>query len=53
MLDSALPFVAEKVESQAVVLEVCELEEFGTEMDPLVVFQETLEDRILHALAMV
>ena len=53
MLNPTLPFVAEKVEAQTVALEVCELEEFGAEMDPLVVLQETLEDGVLHTLAVV
>ena len=53
MLNPTLPFVAEKVEAQTVVLEVGELEEFGAETDPLVVLQEAFEYGVLHALSVV
>jgi len=53
VLDPPLPFVAEKIETQAVMFEVGELEQAGTELPPLIVFQQAFEDRILHLLAMV
>jgi hypothetical protein len=53
VLDSALPFVAEKVEPQAVVIEVSELEQVSSEANPLVVLEEALEDGVLHPLAVV
>ena len=53
MLHAALPFVAEEIETQAVVVEVGKLEQLGTETDPLVVLQEAFEYGVLHALSVV
>ena len=53
MLDAALPFRAEKIESQAVVLKIGDFQKFGAKEDPLVVLQEAFKNRVLHALAVV
>jgi hypothetical protein len=53
VLDPALPFVAKEVESQAVVLKVRELKQCRAKLHPLIVFEQTFENRILHPLAMI
>ena len=53
MLDAPLPFVAEEIETQAVALQIRELQQLRTKRDPLVVGQQTFKHGVLHALAVV
>ena len=53
VFDASLPFRSEKIETQAVMFQVCESQQVRPEGDPLIVGQEALKDGVLHALAVV
>jgi hypothetical protein len=48
-----LPLVAEEIEAQTVAFKIRELEQRRAKLHPLVVFQQTFENRILHPLTVV
>jgi hypothetical protein len=53
VLNASLPLRSEKIETQAVMFQVCEPQEVCPEGDPLIVGQEAFKDGVLHALAVV
>jgi len=53
MLDSPLSFVSKKVEAQTVLRGISFCNRTGSKDYPLCCIHKTLEDRILHSLAMI
>ena len=53
MFNPPLPLVAEEIEAQTVAFKICELQQRGAKLHPLVVFQQAFENRILHTLTVV
>lgn len=53
VFNAAMPLVAEKVESQAIVLEIGNLQELSPQLYPLVILQGAFENRILNALPVI
>lgn len=53
VLDPPLPFPAEKIETETVVVQICEYEQFGSKGDPLIVGEQTFEDGVLDPLPVI
>ena len=53
VLNPSLPLVAEEIEAQTVAFKIRELEQCRAKLYPLIVFQQTFENRILHPLTVV